>query len=96
MTCLIFTHMINVKIFQNIMQPENPSFNLSLIKCKRVGGARWWRSRRLKFCLVPGIQLDSYQTILNTYELNRRSKTRLAQFYKQKSDPFLEGYIEQY
>ncbi|XP_077912685.1 uncharacterized protein LOC144379232 isoform X2 [Halichoerus grypus] len=44
----------------------------------RGGGTRWQRSRRPKFRLVPGIQLDRDQTILNTYELNRRSKKRIA------------------
>jgi len=42
------------------------------------GGARWQRSRRPKFLLIPGIQLDRDQTILNTYELNRISKKRIA------------------
>jgi len=42
------------------------------------GRARWWKSRRPKFRLVPEIQLDSYQTIQNTYKLNRRSKKRIA------------------
>jgi len=42
------------------------------------GGARWWRNRRPKFHLVPGIPLDSYQTIQNTYKLNRRSKKRIT------------------
>jgi len=42
------------------------------------GGARWQRSRRPKFHLFPGIQLDRDQTILNTYEINRRSKKRIA------------------
>ena len=44
----------------------------------KEGGARWQRSRIPKFRLVPGIQLDKDQTILNTYELNRRSKQRIA------------------
>jgi len=47
-------------------------------KTNSWGGARWQRSRRTKFHLVPGIQLDRYQTILNTYELNRGSKKRRA------------------
>jgi len=44
----------------------------------RVPGAKWRRSRGPKFHLVPGIQLDRDQTILNTYKLNRRSKKRIA------------------
>ncbi|XP_073746565.1 uncharacterized protein, partial [Callorhinus ursinus] len=42
------------------------------------GGARWRRSRRPRFHLVSGIQLNRDQTILNTYELNRRLKRRVA------------------
>ena len=33
---------------------------------------------RPKYHWVPGVQLDSYETILNTYKLNRRLKRRRA------------------
>jgi len=53
--------------------------NTEYLKVKGTeGGARWRKSRRPKFHLVPGIQLDRDQTILNTYELNRRLKKRIA------------------
>lgn len=54
----------------------------------RGGLARGWKSQRPRFHLVPGIQLESYQTILSTYELNRRSKK--SSNYEQKSGHFLE------
>jgi len=52
------------------------------------GRPRWRRSRRPRFRLVPGMQLNRDQTILNTYELNRRSKKRIATTLNKKATTF--------
>ena len=58
-------------------EPRCPSKDEWITMCFR-GRARWRRNKRPGFRLVPGIQLDRDQTIMNIYELNRRSKKGIA------------------
>lgn len=51
------------------------NFNL---KKKGGGGGKWQRNRGLYFRTNPGIQLGSYEIILNTSKFNWRSKKRTA------------------
>ena len=52
---------------------------------------RWQRSRGPQFHLLPRIQVDNYQIILNTCELKQRSKKRIAAVLQKEKRSVLES-----
>ena len=56
--------------------------------CFRRRVPRWQWSRRPKVRLVPGIQQESYQTILNIYEYNWRMKKSSRNSINRKATTF--------